>query len=84
MVVSCKIKNVDVVFDAMDMNNALGLATKDFVDVPTSQEITDFMDFINYDDTIDLARINKKHLRREWSFLFDTVLKSFYLQKNWL
>lgn len=84
MVVSCKIKNVDVVFDAMDMNNALGLPTKDFVDVPTSQEITDFMDFINYDDTIDLARITKKHLRREWSFLFDTVLKSFYLQKNWL
>ena len=35
------------------------------------------MEFIHYEADIDLARLNKKHVRREWSFMFDSILKVF-------
>ena len=40
------------------------------------------MDLIHYSFEIDLARLNKKYVRREWSFLYDTMLKVFAGRKT--
>ena len=40
------------------------------------------MDLIHYSSEIDLARLNKKYVR-EWSFLYDTMLKVFVRRKTW-
>ena len=40
------------------------------------------MDFIPYAAEIDLSRRNKKHVRREWSFMYDIILKVFAGRKT--
>ena len=63
-VVSCTIKIVAISFNSNDVNNALGLPNEGLVIPPTDDEIRAFLTFINYNDKVDLARLNKKHLRR--------------------
>ena len=50
--------------------------------MPTQQELAEFMDFINYSERINLASLKKKHLRREWSFLFDSIVRVFTCRKT--
>lgn len=38
-------------------------------------ELYDFFDLIHYEDKVKLGKIIKKHIRREWSFIFDTILR---------
>ncbi|KAL8115927.1 hypothetical protein AgCh_022428 [Apium graveolens] len=46
------------------------------------QELAKFMDFINYSEKIDLARLNKKYMRREWSLVFDFIIRAFTCRKT--
>ena len=80
-VVSCTIKTVSITFNSADVNEALGLPNEGLVSPPSDDEIRTFLTFINYNDKVDLARLNKKHLRREWSFMFDTIKRVFICRK---
>ena len=40
------------------------------------------MDLIHYSSEVDLARLKKKFVRREWSFLYDIILKVFAGRKT--
>lgn len=80
-VINYKIKDVVIGFDASDINKALELL-EDFAEEATNAQLTEFADFINYADTIDLVKINKKHVRKEWSFVYDTVLRVLVGQKT--
>ena len=82
IVVSCQIGDKHLTFDADTINVALDLSIDKFDEDPTDQEISDFLDFINYNDTINLGTLNRKHVRREWSFLFDTLQKVFSCRKS--
>ena len=82
IVVSYKIGDKHLSFDANNINIALDLPTDKFDEDPTDQEISDFLDFINYNDTINLGTLNRKHVRREWSFLFDALQKVFSCRKS--
>ena len=81
-VVSCTIKTVSIRFNAADVNSALDLPNEGLVDPPTDDEIRSFLTFIKYDDKVDLARLNKKHLRKEWGFFFDTIIRVFTCRKT--
>ena len=82
IMVSCQIGDKHLSFDANNINIALDLPTDKFDEDPTDQEISDFLDFINYNDTINLGTLNRKHVRREWSFLFDALQKVFSCRKS--
>ncbi|KAL8120745.1 hypothetical protein AgCh_017793 [Apium graveolens] len=55
---------VAVEFITNDINKALGISADNMVEAPTTQKLVEFMDFINYSEKIDLARLNKKNLIR--------------------
>lgn len=40
------------------------------------------MEFIHYTNIVDIARLNKKFVQREWWFMFDTILKVFTSKKT--
>ena len=42
----------------------------------------EFMGLIHYDADIDLARLNKNYVIREWRFMFDSMLKVFTGRKT--
>ena len=81
-VVSCTIKTVSITFNSADVNKALGLPNEGLVSPLSDDEIRTFLTFTNYNDKVDLARLNKKHLRREWSFMFDTIIRVFTCRKT--
>ncbi|KAL8135765.1 hypothetical protein AgCh_010402 [Apium graveolens] len=82
LVVNCQIKGQQVEITEADMNLALNIPTDKVVGIPTKEELYKFMDFINYSEKINLTRMNKKNLRREWSFLFDSVIRAFICRKS--
>ena len=82
IVVNCSIGGQPVEFNEQDMNQDLGIPTENVVEVPTQDELAEFMDFINYSERINLASLNKKYLRREWSFLFDYIIRAFTCRKT--
>ena len=60
-----------------DFNKTFKLPKENVVPPAIDEELVDSMDLIHYASKIDLARLNKKYVRREWSFLYDTMLKVF-------
>ncbi|KAL8155708.1 hypothetical protein AgCh_000928 [Apium graveolens] len=69
-------------FNDQDVNRALGLPTENLVEVPTPDELTEFMNFINYGGRINLSSLNRTNLRKEWSFIFDSVVRAFTCRKT--
>ncbi|XP_074359054.1 uncharacterized protein LOC141698283 [Apium graveolens] len=82
MVVTCSIGGQSVEFNEQDVNAALGFLTVNLVDVPTQDELAEFMDFINYGGRINLASLNRTNLRKEWSFVFDSIVRAFTCRKT--
>ena len=82
IVINCTIKGQQVEILEDDVNKALGIPTDNLVEAPTQDELHEFMDFINYSERIKLASMNRKYLRREWSFLFDSVIRAFTCRKS--
>ncbi|KAL8088154.1 hypothetical protein AgCh_038070 [Apium graveolens] len=82
IVINCTIKGQQVEILEDDVNKALGIPTDKLVEAPTQDELCEFMEFINYSERINLVNMNKKYLRREWSFLFDSVIKAFTCRKS--
>ena len=74
IVINCTIKGQQVEISENDVNLALGIPTDKLVEALTQDELYEFMDLINYSKKINLASMNKKNLRREWSFLFNSVI----------
>lgn len=64
-IVTCTISTTTIVFDEMDVNRALELPTENFDEPVKEKEIVEFLELIYYASTYNLARLNKKHLRRE-------------------
>ncbi|KAK1372237.1 hypothetical protein POM88_028430 [Heracleum sosnowskyi] len=44
--------------------------------------MVEFLELIQYSDTIEMAKLNKKNVRREWSYLFDALQKVFLCRKT--
>ncbi|XP_074332124.1 uncharacterized protein LOC141668956 [Apium graveolens] len=82
LVVTCTIGGQQIEFNMQDVNTALGLPTANLVEVPTKDELTNFMDFINYGGRINLASLNRTNLRNEWSFVFDSIVRAFTYMKT--
>ena len=64
MVVICSIGGQEIDFNDHDVNVALGLPTDNLVEVPTQDELTEFMEFINYNGSISLSNLNRTNLRK--------------------
>ena len=71
--INCSIGEKAFSFGADEINRALNLPTAEFNAEATYEEMVEFLDFIHYEDTINLGKLNKKNVRREWSFLFDAL-----------
>ncbi|KAL8124052.1 hypothetical protein AgCh_011891 [Apium graveolens] len=82
MVVNCSIQGQHVDFSENDVHVALGIPNDKLMEVPTQDELAEFMDFINYSERINLASLNKKNLRKEWSFMFDSINRAFTCRKT--
>ena len=80
-VIICNIKTMAMRITEEDFNQVFKIP-EDVVAPSTDGELVDFMDLIHYSSEIDLARLNKKFVRREWSFLYDTMLKVFAGRKT--
>ncbi|KAL8134084.1 hypothetical protein AgCh_009232 [Apium graveolens] len=82
LVVTCSIEGQHIEFNEQDVNAALGLPTANLVEVPNQDELTKFMDFINYGGRINLTSLNRTNLRKEWSFVFDSKVRAFTCRKT--
>ena len=71
--INCTIGERAFSFCTEEINKALNLPTTEFNAEATDEEMVEFLDFIHYEDTINLGKLNKKNVRREWSFLFDAL-----------
>ena len=71
--VTCTIKNVIIISSDEDFNKSLELPEENLYHVAIEQELVEFMELIHYEVDIDLAILNKKHVIREWSFIFDYI-----------
>ncbi|KAL8088302.1 hypothetical protein AgCh_038183 [Apium graveolens] len=82
LVVTCTIGGQLVEFNEQDVNIVLGLPTANLVEVPTQDELTEFMDFNNYGGRINLSSLNRTNLRNEWSSIFDSIVRAFTCRKT--
>ncbi|KAK1373025.1 hypothetical protein POM88_029218 [Heracleum sosnowskyi] len=80
--VSCSIGGKHFQFGEKEINEALGFKVEGHDQEATDAQIVDFMTFILYADEIDTGKLNKKFVRREWSFLFDALQKVFLCRKT--
>ena len=76
-VVTCSIKIISISFTENDFNKAFTRLEENIFSSATDEALVNFMDLIHYASEIDLSRLNKKHFMREWSFMYDTMLKVF-------
>ncbi|MGI4673430.1 hypothetical protein ACR2XN_28605 [Klebsiella pneumoniae] len=82
IMVTCAIGGTSVSFDEMDVNKALGLAYENFDKEASEEQLRDFLEFIHYSSTLELGKINKKFIRKEWSFVYDTIIRVFSCRKT--
>ena len=75
--ITCIIKTINISFTEDDQNKTFHLPEENLHALTTAEELVDFMDFIHYTAEIDLARLNKNHIIREWSYMYNTMLKVF-------
>ena len=75
-VIICNIKSIAMRIAEEDFNQTFKIP-EEVVAPSTYEELMDFMDLIHYLSEIDLARLNKKFVRKEWRTLYDTMLKVF-------
>ena len=80
--VTCTIKDVSITFSDEDFNQALELLEENLHPVATEQELVEFTKLIHYEANIDLEILNKKHVKKEWSFMFESMLKVFAGRKT--
>ncbi|KAK1379297.1 hypothetical protein POM88_026041 [Heracleum sosnowskyi] len=80
--VSCSIGGKHFQFGEREINEALGFKVEGHDQEATDAQIIEFMTFIQYADEIDTGKLNKKFVRREWSFLFDALQKVFLCRKT--
>ncbi|KAK1356458.1 hypothetical protein POM88_049714 [Heracleum sosnowskyi] len=80
--VTCSIGGKHFQFGEKEINEALGFKVEGHDQEATDAQIVDFMTFILYADEIDTGKLNKKFVRREWSFLFDALQKVFLCRKT--
>ncbi|KAK1366134.1 hypothetical protein POM88_041695 [Heracleum sosnowskyi] len=80
--VTCSIGGKHFQFGEKEINEALGFKVEGHAQEATDAQIVDFMTFIMYADEIDTGKLNKKFVRREWSFLFDALQKVFLCRKT--
>ncbi|KAK1374023.1 hypothetical protein POM88_030216 [Heracleum sosnowskyi] len=80
--ITCTIGGKQLQFGEKDINEALGFKVEGHDAEANDTEMVAFLDLIKYADEIDMAKLNKKHVRREWSFLFDALQKVFLCRKT--
>ncbi|KAK1394471.1 hypothetical protein POM88_013527 [Heracleum sosnowskyi] len=80
--IACSIGGKHFQFGEKEINEALGFKVEGHDQEATDAQIVDFMTFIQYADEIDTGKLNKKFVRREWSFLFDALQKVFLCRKT--
>ena len=81
-VINCIIKEISISFSEYDINKTFNLLEENINAPATDEKLVDFLDLIHYAAKIDKARLNKKHVRREWSFVYDTMFKLFAGRKT--
>lgn len=81
-IIYCKIQNKEITITTEDMNQARGLQQEAYDILATNAELEEFFDFIHYSDVINLGKLNKKNLRKEWSYVFATLLQVFTARKS--
>ena len=78
----CTIRGKHFQFGEKEINEALGFKVEGHDTEANDVEMVAFLDLIKYADEIDMAKLNKKHVRRKWSFLFDALQKVFLCRKT--
>ncbi|KAK1400932.1 hypothetical protein POM88_000537 [Heracleum sosnowskyi] len=81
-IIHYKFQEVTFTIDSEDMSKALDLFEDAFNPLVKDQQLTDFLDFIHYNDAIKIGNLNRKFLRKEWSFIFGTLLQVFACRKS--
>ena len=72
-IITYNIKNVSVSFNEDDVNKAFQLLEKNLSAPTTDEELIEFLDLIHYTLDINIKMFNKKHVRRECSFMYDSM-----------
>ena len=80
--VSCLIGGKHLHFGEREINQTFDLKTENHDAVTTDDQMVEFLEFIHYAAAIDMGKLNKKNVRREWSFLFDALQKVFLCRKT--
>ncbi|KAK1386444.1 hypothetical protein POM88_014622 [Heracleum sosnowskyi] len=76
--VNCTIKGMSMSFDIAAINEALNITPeegKPFAKEATQTQLIEFMDFLHYTDSIILSKLTRNNIRKEWSFVFDTLIR---------
>ncbi|KAK1389794.1 hypothetical protein POM88_017972 [Heracleum sosnowskyi] len=80
--IHCTVGGKELQFGEKEVNETFGFKTENHDAEANDQEMVDFMTLIKYADTIEMAKLNKKNVRREWSYLFDALQKVFMCRKT--
>ncbi|KAK1364422.1 hypothetical protein POM88_039983 [Heracleum sosnowskyi] len=80
--IHCTIGGKQLVFGEKEVNATFGFKTEGHDAEANDKDMVDFMTLIKYADEIDMEKLNKKHVRMEWSFLFDALQKVFLCRKT--
>ncbi|KAK1354641.1 hypothetical protein POM88_047897 [Heracleum sosnowskyi] len=80
--IHCTVGGNELQFGEKEVNETFGFKTEDHDAEANDKQMVDFMDFIKYADTIEMAKLNKRNVRREWSYLFDALQKVFLCRKT--
>ena len=80
--IHCKIQGIDISFGTEEMNKALGLSQGSYAALAKDQELVEFFEFIRYSGEIKLGLLKRNCLRKEWSFVFATLLQVFTARKS--
>ena len=74
--ITLKIKNNEYVINSETVRNALHLPVNNCAARPNDENLTDMLEAIHYSAEINLGNISRAHLRKEWSFFFDSITKA--------
>ncbi|XP_074335288.1 uncharacterized protein LOC141672569 [Apium graveolens] len=76
--IKLKIQGKSYILTPSVINEALHLPNSNFENLPSDDEISIMLYSIKYaSKTTQLGQINRKYLRKEWSYFFDTLTKVF-------
>ena len=81
-VINCQVLGKDFSITLEDMSKALGLHQESYDNLVNDGHLIEFFKFIRYSYTIKVGNLNRKFLKKQWSYVFATLLQVFSGRKS--